>query len=76
LMFVDYLSDELVVFDGVPAKSGEAKGPFDMEEGMNLFLSDLNISMRRDKDSNRPRINKPGSRMDREQKESKSLYYS
>jgi len=76
LMFVDYLSDELVVFDGVPAKSGEAKGPFDMEKGMNLFLSDLNISMRRDKDSNRPRINKPGSRMDREQKESKSLYYS
>lgn len=76
LMFVDYLSDELIVFAGVPAKKGEAKGPFDMESGMNLFLGDLDITMRRDKDTNRPRINKPGSRMDREQKESKSLYYS
>ncbi len=76
LMFIDYLSDELIVFEGIPAKSGKAKGPFDMEEGMNLFLTDLDITMRRDKDSNRPRINKPGSRMDREQKESKSLYYS
>ncbi|MBN1645135.1 ribosome biogenesis/translation initiation ATPase RLI [Candidatus Woesearchaeota archaeon] len=76
LMFVDYLSDELIVFEGVPAKNGEAKGPFEMEHGMNLFLTDLDITMRRDKDSNRPRINKPGSRMDREQKEAKHLYYS
>lgn len=76
LMFIDYLSDELIVFKGVPAYSGEANGPFDMEAGMNQFLSDLNITMRRDKDTNRPRINKPGSRMDQEQKEKKSLYYS
>jgi len=76
LMFVDYLSDELIVFKGIPAKKGKAKGPFDMEKGMNLFLSDLDITLRRDNDSNRPRINKPGSRMDREQKELNRLYYS
>jgi len=64
------------LFKGVPAKKGKAKGPFDMEKGMNLFLSDLDITLRRDKDSNRPRINKPGSRMDREQKELNRLYYS
>jgi len=76
LMFADYLSDELIVFDGIPAKMGEAKGPFDMEKGMNVFLNDLDITMRRDKESNRPRINKPGSRIDREQKEGDNLYYS
>ncbi len=76
LMFVDYLSDELIVFDGIPAKKGDAKGPFEMEKGMNVFLRDLNITMRRDKESNRPRINKPGSRMDSEQKGENKLYYS
>ncbi|OYT31287.1 ribosome biogenesis/translation initiation ATPase RLI, partial [Candidatus Woesearchaeota archaeon ex4484_78] len=34
LMFIDYLSDRLLVFDGVPAKKGVAKGPFSMEDGM------------------------------------------
>lgn len=76
LVFIDYLSDELVVFEGIPAKEGDAKGPFEMENGMNIFLKDLNITMRRDKESNRPRINKPGSRMDREQKETGKLYYT
>ncbi len=74
LMFVDYLSDKLMVFDGVPAKHGEAKGPFKMQEGMNHFLTKLNITLRRDKESNRPRINKPGSRLDREQKQEGKLY--
>jgi len=32
--------------------------------------------MRRDKESNRPRINKPGSQMDRKQKQERKLYYS
>lgn len=76
LVFVDYFSDELIVFDGIPAKKGEAKGPYTMENGMNVFLRDLDITMRRDKESNRPRINKPGSRMDREQKEAGKLYYT
>ncbi len=76
LVFIDYLSDELIVFEGIPAKKGLAKGPFSMESGMNVFLRDLNITMRRDKESNRPRINKPGSRMDREQKEAGKLYYT
>lgn len=75
LLFLDYVSDELIVFDGIPAKEGEAKGPFSMSDGMNMFLSKLNITMRRDQESNRPRINKPGSVMDREQKEEGKLYY-
>ena len=76
LLFIDYLSQSLIVFDGKPAKKGEAKGPFTMEEGMNLFLDDLRISMRRDKESRRPRVNKEDSVKDREQKEKGKLYYS
>ncbi len=76
LMFLDYLSDRLIVFQGTPAKEGLLKGPFAMEEGMNLFLSDLNITLRKDPASHRPRINKPDSVKDREQKQKNKLYYS
>ncbi len=75
LLFLDYISDEIMVFEGIPAKEGEATGPFSMNDGMNNFLTRLNITMRRDQESNRPRINKPGSVMDREQKEENKLYY-
>lgn len=74
LLFLDYLSKKLMVFEGVPAKHGEAKGPFEMKEGMTMFLKDLNITFRRDPESNRPRANKEGSVKDREQKQ-KELYY-
>ncbi|HLC98458.1 MAG TPA: ribosome biogenesis/translation initiation ATPase RLI [Candidatus Nanoarchaeia archaeon] len=76
ILFVDYLSDELVVFEGKPAKHGIVKGPFPMQEGMNLFLESLKITMRRDLESHRPRINKPESQMDRKQKSEGRLYYS
>jgi len=76
LLFIDYLSDRLIVFDGVPAKHGEAKGPYTMEEGMNMFLKDLNLTFRRDEESHRPRANKEGSQMDQKQKKEGRLYYS
>jgi len=76
LMFLDYLSDRLIVFTGTPAKQGILKGPFSMEEGMNLFLRELGITLRRDIHSHRPRINKPGSVKDREQMEHNKWYYS
>ena len=76
LLFVDYLSDALVVFTGIPAESGHVEGPFNMEEGMNKFLSGLGITLRRDHESHRPRINKEDSQLDREQKNSGNLYYA
>ncbi|MBI4983619.1 ribosome biogenesis/translation initiation ATPase RLI [Candidatus Woesearchaeota archaeon] len=76
LMFLDYLSDRLIVFQGIPARQGTLKGPFKMEEGMNLFLSELGITLRRDLNSKRPRINKPGSVKDREQRQENKWYYS
>ena len=75
LLFLDYLSDKLMVFDGVPAKEGIVKGPFAMEEGMNMFLKKLNITLRRDKESLMPRVNKLDSKLDREQKEKGKYYY-
>jgi len=75
LMFLDYLSDRLIVFSGEPAKSGLLKGPFSMEEGMNKFLMDLDITLRRDPNSHRPRINKIGSVKDREQRNAGKMYY-
>ncbi|HLD71986.1 MAG TPA: ribosome biogenesis/translation initiation ATPase RLI [Candidatus Nanoarchaeia archaeon] len=76
LMFLDYLSDRLIVFTGQPAKNGLLQGPFPLEQGMNLFLEELGITLRRDQASHRPRINKPGSVKDREQREAGKLYYS
>ena len=68
LMFLDYISNKLIVFSGTPAREGHLEGPLKMEDGMNLFLKSLNITLRRDITSHRPRINKPGSVKDREQK--------
>ncbi len=75
LLFLDYLSDKLMVFDGIPAKEGIVKGPFAMEEGMNMFLKKLNITLRRDKESLMPRVNKLDSKLDRAQKEKGNYYY-
>lgn len=76
LLFIDYLSDRLIVFEGEPAIHGIEKGPVSMEEGMNSLLKDVSITLRRDEESGRPRINKPGSVKDREQKSKGKYYYS
>jgi ATP-binding cassette subfamily E protein 1 len=76
LLFIDYIADKLIVFTGTPALLGQANGPYSMQDGMNLFLRDLNITFRRDDESGRPRINKEGSVLDKEQKGSGKLYYT
>jgi len=76
LLFLDYLSQKLMVFSGVPTKTGVVEGPFSMEEGMNKFLRALAITLRRDPESLRPRMNKQGSVLDREQKSKGTYYYS
>ncbi|MCE5296890.1 MAG: ribosome biogenesis/translation initiation ATPase RLI [Euryarchaeota archaeon] len=76
IYFLDMVSDSMMVFDGKPGFNGVGKGPFDMRQGMNMFLDKVDITFRRDNDTNRPRINKPGSRLDREQKSKGEYYYS
>ncbi len=74
--FIDMISDALVVFDGIPGKKGTAKGPFSLHEGMNRFLKDVDITFRRDEETQRPRVNKPDSYMDRKQRKEGEYYYS
>lgn len=76
LVFMDYLSDRLLVFQGKPGINGESNSPLSMREGMNLFLKDLNITFRRDTSNKRPRVNKLDSVKDQEQKKSGEYYYS
>jgi ATP-binding cassette subfamily E protein 1 len=74
--FLDMVSDSLMVFSGDPGRQGTGEGPYPMREGMNRFLKTVGITFRRDADSNRPRINKVDSRLDREQKGAGEYYYA
>ena len=74
--FLDMVSDSMMVFGGEPGHHGIGDGPFDMREGMNRFLQAVDITFRRDADTHRPRINKPDSRLDREQKSNGEYYYA
>ncbi len=76
IYMIDLLADRLVVFDGEPAVRGHASAPADMRAGMNEFLANLGITFRRDERVGRPRINKPGSQLDREQKREGEYYYA
>ena len=74
--FLDIVSDSVLVFQGEGGGHGKAIGPLSLRKGMNLFLSDADVTFRRDIESHRPRINKPSSRKDREQKSSGEYFYS
>ncbi|MDI6640459.1 MAG: ATP-binding cassette domain-containing protein, partial [Methanocellales archaeon] len=75
IYMIDLLSDRLMVFEGEPSVKGNALGPFEMREGMNCFLKKVEITFRRDEESKRPRVNKLGSKLDREQKAKGEYYY-
>jgi ATP-binding cassette subfamily E protein 1 len=75
IYFIDIVSDSLLVFDGEGGKHGNAQGPLSLRKGMNRFLADVDVTFRRDHESHRPRINKPNSRKDREQKASGEYFY-
>jgi ATP-binding cassette subfamily E protein 1 len=74
LIFLNWISDRLLVFLGEPGKKGRVTGPYENKEGLNIFLKELDITMRTDKETKRPRINKKGSRLDLIQKE-RGIYY-
>ncbi len=76
IYMIDLLADRLLVFDGEPAERGHAAPPQGMRDGMNQFLSNLDVTFRRDERTSRPRINKPGSQLDRKQKAEGEYYYA
>jgi ATP-binding cassette, sub-family E, member 1 len=74
LLFVDYFSDKILVFDGQPGLHGHASGPYKIQDGMNRFLRDIGLTFRREDETYRPRANKVGSQMDEKQKAENELY--
>ncbi|ADJ16067.1 ribosome biogenesis/translation initiation ATPase RLI [Halalkalicoccus jeotgali] len=76
IYMMDLLADRLLVFDGEPAHHGHASQPQGMREGMNEFLANLDVTFRRDERTGRPRINKPDSQLDRQQKKQGEYYYA
>lgn len=76
IYFIDIVSDSLLVFSGEGGVTGKAVGPLPLRQGMNRFLEDVGITFRRDHDTKRPRINKEGSRLDREQRAKGEYFYT
>ncbi len=76
IYMMDLLADRLMVFDGEPAVHGRAGTPQPMRDGMNEFLANLEVTFRRDERTSRPRINKPDSQLDREQRRQGEYYYA
>lgn len=75
MMFIDYLSDRMMVFVGDPGVHGNVLGPMKVGEGMNSFLESVGITLRRDPQSRRPRVNKQDSQKDKEQR-AKGKWYA
>lgn len=73
LTFISYVSHRILLFRGIRGKIGIAS-LYDLRNGINEFLKDFEITFRKDEETNRPRINKFGSKVDREQKE-KGIYF-
>jgi ATP-binding cassette subfamily E protein 1 len=71
----DFLADRIMVFKGSPSIDGKGSTPMPLREAMNIFLSEMEITFRRDPDTKRPRINKFDSKLDKEQKSSGEFYY-
>ncbi|AAG20650.1 MULTISPECIES: ribosome biogenesis/translation initiation ATPase RLI [Halobacterium] len=76
IYMIDLVSDRLMVFDGEPAEHGQASPPQAMRSGMNEFLANLDVTFRRDERLGRPRINKPDSQLDKQQKRDGEYYYT
>ena len=74
IYLIDMISERILVFEGEPGIKGTAAGPFAMRDGMNRFLKALDVTFRRGR-TGRPRINKPDSFLDREQKGRGEYYY-
>jgi ATP-binding cassette subfamily E protein 1 len=74
-MIADFISDSIIAFQGEPGLRGSASSPMTVKMGMNMLLANLGITMRRDSESGRPRVNKEGSYLDRMQKAKGEFYW-
>ncbi|MGB9635323.1 MAG: ATP-binding cassette domain-containing protein, partial [Candidatus Micrarchaeia archaeon] len=75
IVFIDSIASRIIRFAGTSSVEGHANSPEDKVAAMNAFLKDIDITLRRDKDTLRPKINKKGSVLDREQRQAGNYYY-
>ena len=75
VQLLDLVSDSMIIFEGTSGINGHASSPISKVEAMNKFLKDLDITFRRDEKSQRPRVNKENSRLDKIQKAESNFYY-
>jgi ATP-binding cassette subfamily E protein 1 len=71
----DFVADRLMVFTGKPGVKGIAEPPTNLRDGMNMFLKEMRVTFRRDPTTQRPRVNKEGSKLDNFQKKIGEYYY-
>lgn len=74
-MMATYLADAVIVYDGVPAVHATARAPQRLQPGMNSFLKSIDVTFRRDPETHRPRVNKPDSALDKEQKKAGNYFF-
>ena len=72
----DFIADRLMIFTGEPGRYGLAGTPTNLEDGMNAFLKEMEVTFRRDPSTKRPRVNKEESKLDRYQKKIGHYYYA
>jgi ATP-binding cassette, sub-family E, member 1 len=68
------IADKVIVFEGIPGIKCTASEPYDLFTGINLFLKNINVTMRKDSVSGRPGINKLNSQKDIEQKQTDKYF--
>lgn len=76
LLFLSQISDRGMVFLGKPGKEGYAEEPTKVEGAFNSFLRRVGVTFRKDPQTGRPRANKLGSKLDREQKDKGKYFMS
>lgn len=69
-----YMADRVITYIGTPGVETTVCAATSVAEGMNAFLKSINVTIRRDRHNFRPRINKPNSVIDRQQKEAGTYY--
>ncbi len=69
LLLMSYLADSIILFSGKSGVEGNSSEIFSFERGISELLKELDITLRKDKEIGRPKINKKGSVLDRKQRE-------
>lgn len=74
LFMVSTLANRIICFSGEPGVDCTASSPMGLTEGLEGFLRSLDVTMREDSHSGRPRLNGRGTCKDKEQKKAGNYY--